>query len=53
MKQLISREEKRQELEQAFDAGYEWGRIVALEGSWDCPDFDEWYEQVYGGPDCD
>jgi hypothetical protein len=46
MKRLISEEELRDELEEAYAAGvnYGWG------GS---PEFDDWYDEVYGGPDCE
>ena len=49
----MSQSELRNTLEAAFDAGDEWGRLVALEGSWDTPNFDEWYEEVYGSADCE
>ena len=53
-KRLISDEELRHELEGAFDAGYDRGRIN--EGAvmrYFPKAFDDWYEEFYGGPDCE
>ena len=56
-KRLISDKELRDELELAFEAGVDYADQGAR-GKWapnepDAPDFDEWYEGVYGGPDCE
>jgi hypothetical protein len=54
MKRLISEKELRENLETAFDAGYDRGRFGEGAVMRYAPlPFDDWYESVYGGPDCE
>jgi hypothetical protein len=41
-------------LGKAFNAGYDRGRwSEGAVARYFPPDFDDWYEEVYGGPDCE
>jgi hypothetical protein len=47
MKRLMSDEELREKLRTAYYVGWH-------DGNWPIPiNFDDWYEGVYGGPDCE
>jgi len=50
----MSDEELRHSLGKAFNAGYDRGRFSEGAVTRSFPlDFDEWYDEVYGGPDCE
>lgn len=40
--------EMRQELENAYEAGVDFGLDAKH-----APDFEEWFDATYGGPDCE
>lgn len=52
MKRLMSDEEMRGKLEDAFEAGYALAYFHDGRSKYE-PEFDEWYDGVYGGPDCE
>ena len=55
MKRLISDQELRVKLEEAYEVGFKAGGYEAIQydGRPFVVTFDEWYEGVYGGPDCE
>jgi hypothetical protein len=53
MKFLMSDEEFRQNMQSAFNAGVSNTYRYYDSANPEAPDFDEWYEEVYGGPDCE
>jgi len=53
MTRLMNESEFRYNLRKSFDAGYEFCRLMEAGDDWDSMDFDEWYDEVYGGPDCE
>jgi hypothetical protein len=40
-------DKKRQELKEAFDAGFDFGELCGKQGDWEVMDFDEWYKENY------
>ena len=48
MKRLMSDEEFRGKLEEAYYAGWNDGNMY-----YDLDGFDDWYDATYGGPDCE
>jgi hypothetical protein len=48
MKKLLSVEELRNQLAAAFEAGVDYAGEPLY-----APDFEEWHDSIYGGPDCE